>query len=117
MGGSLKALEILEREPERLRRLQENTVFFREEMARRGFQLSPGEHPIVPIVLGDEKRTEYMAAELHRHGVFVVGFSYPVVPRGQARVRVQISAAHTRADLERALGAFEEIGRDLGILG
>ena len=116
VGGSLKALEILDREPERLERLRANTRFFREAMTKRGFQIAQGEHPIVPIVLGDEKRTLYMAAELFRRGVYVVGFTYPVVPRGQARIRVQISAAHTQDDLARAICAFEEIGRQVGVI-
>lgn len=114
VAGSLKALEILEREPERLEALRENTRFFRGALEERGFRLAPGDHPIVPIVLGDERATLYMAAELFRRGIYVVGFTYPVVPRGQARIRVQVTAAHTREDLERAVAAFEEIGRAAG---
>jgi glycine C-acetyltransferase len=116
VGAALKVLEILEREPERLERLRANTRFFREDMSRRGFQIAPGEHPIVPIMLGDEKRTAAMAEELDRRGIFVTGFTYPVVPRGQARIRVQISAAHRREELERAARVFEEVGRGLGLL-
>ena len=116
VGGSLKALEIIEREPERVQRLQANTRHFRDAMTQRGFQITPGEHPIVPIVLGEEQRTLYLAAELLRHGIFVVGFTYPVVPKGQARIRVQVSAAHTREDLDRAVSAFEEIGRQVGAI-
>jgi len=114
-GGALKALEILDREPGRLARLAENTAWFRAAMAANGFQVPPGEHPIVPIVLGDEKRTVEMARELMRRGLHVVGFTYPVVPKGQARIRVQMSAAHTREDLERAVNAFAEAGRALGL--
>jgi len=116
VAGSLKALEIVEREPERLECLRENTSFFREVMTEKGFSITPGEHPIVPIMLGDEKRTVGMADELFRQGLFVVGFTYPVVPRGQARIRVQISAAHTRDDLEVATGLFEKVGREMGVL-
>jgi glycine C-acetyltransferase len=115
-GAALEVLEILAREPERLERLHSNTRFFRETMAARGFQIAPGEHPIVPILIGDEKRTVALAEELNRRGIFVVGFTYPVVPRGQARIRVQISAAHTRDDLERAAGAFADAARALGML-
>jgi glycine C-acetyltransferase len=108
VGGSLKALEIVEREPERIRCLRENTRYFRDGMAARGFRLAPGQHPIVPIVLGDEKRTHRMATALFERGIYVVGFSYPVVPKGQARIRVQVSAGHSREDLDRAMAAFEE---------
>jgi len=116
VGGALKALEIVEREPERLERLRWNTTFFREAMMRSGFHITPGEHPIVPIVLGDEKKTLELAGQLFRSGVFVVGFTYPVVPRGQARIRVQLSSEHLREDLEHALSLFSEIGEKLGVL-
>jgi glycine C-acetyltransferase len=115
-GGALKALEIVQREPERLERLRWNTRFFREAMTRSGFKIAPGEHPIVPIVLGDEKKTVELAGELFRRGVFVVGFTYPVVPRGQARIRVQLSSEHLREDLERAVSLFSEMGEKLGVL-
>jgi glycine C-acetyltransferase len=115
-AGALKALEIVDREPERIERLRANTTFFREAIAARGFRIAPGDHPIVPIVLGEEKKTVEMAAELFRQGVFVVGFTYPVVPRGQARIRVQLSAAHEREDLERAVGLFAEVGKRLGLV-
>ncbi len=108
-GGALKALEIVQREPERLENLRRNTSFFREAMTQRGFSISPGGHPIVPIVLGDEKLTVRAARELRERGVFVVGFTYPVVPKGKARIRVQISAAHIREDLETAVRLFSEV--------
>ena len=88
----------------------------RAAMTAKGFRVPAGEHPIVPIVLGDEKRTVEMARELMRRGLHVVGFTYPVVPKGQARIRVQVSAAHTPEDLERAVGAFSEAGHALGVL-
>ncbi len=113
-GGALKALEIVDREPERLQQLRENTAYFREAMTRSGFSIAPGEHPIVPIMIGDEKRTVSMARELGRRGIFVVGFTYPVVPKGQARIRVQVSAAHTRGDLEEAVRTFAEVGASGG---
>ncbi|HSR67793.1 MAG TPA: glycine C-acetyltransferase [Acidobacteriota bacterium] len=115
-AGSLKALEIVEEEPRLVRRLQENTRYFRERMTEAGFEIQPGIHPIVPIMLGDEKRTVEMAGRLNRQGIFVVGFSYPVVPKGEARIRVQISAAHSRADLDRAIETFTAVGRDLAVI-
>jgi glycine C-acetyltransferase len=105
-GAALKALDILEREPERLARLTENAAHFRREMAARRFQIAPGDHPIVPIMIGDEKATVAMARRLREEGIYVVGFTYPVVPRGQARIRVQLSAAHSREDIDRAIAAF-----------
>ncbi len=116
VGGALKAIEIVDREPERLERLRANTSFFREAMTAKGFSISQGEHPIVPILIGDEKLTVRMADDLFQRGVFVVGFTYPVVPRGQARIRVQLSAAHTREDLEHAVKRFAEAGSACGVL-
>jgi glycine C-acetyltransferase len=116
VGGSLKALEIVEREPERLERLRASTRFFREAMAGKGFSLAPGEHPITPILIGDERLTVRMAEELLGLGILAVGFTYPVVPKGQARIRVQISAAHTREDLEEAVAAFAAAGSRSGVL-
>jgi glycine C-acetyltransferase len=115
-GGALAALAIVEREPERLGRLRENTRFFREAMAAKGFRIAPGEHPIVPILIGDEQRTVAMARELFRRGLYVVGFTYPVVPRGQARIRVQLSSEHRREDLERAVETFAAVGKELGLM-
>ena len=96
--------------------LQENTRHFRKEMTNRGFQISEGVHPIVPIMLGDEKRTVHMAKEMNTRGIFVVGFSFPVVPRGEARIRVQLSAAHTKEQLDRAIRTFEEVGKLVGVI-
>ncbi len=116
LGATLKALDIIDAEPERLEKLRENTAYFRREMSERGFKVVEGEHPIVPIVLGDEKRTVEMARELNKRGLFVVGFTYPVVPLGAARIRAQVSAAHTREDLETAVNLFEEVGVKVGLL-
>ncbi len=114
---SLKVLDMLQ-SSDRLRvRLRENAAFFRGELARQGFQLVPGEHPIIPVMLGDAVLAQRMAAELLNEGVYVIGFSYPVVPQGQARIRTQMSAAHTRADLEQAVAAFAKVGRALGVIG
>ena len=117
VAASLKALELVQSSPDLRRTLQENTHYFREHMAARGFNITPGIHPIVPIMLGDERRTVEMARAVNARGIFVVGFSYPVVPRGEARIRVQISAAHTREQIDRAIAVFEEVGRHLGVIG
>ena len=97
-------------------RLAANTVWFRQAMTAAGFGLRPGEHPIVPIMLGDARLAHRMAADLFDEGIYVVGFSYPVVPRDKARIRVQVSAAHTEADLERAVAAFVKVGRAHGVI-
>lgn len=114
--GTLKVFELIQRHPELIRILKENTRYFRNEMTRRGFQIKEGIHPIVPIMLGDEKRTQQMAQEMKKRGIFVVGFSFPVVPRGEARIRVQLSAAHTMAQLDRAIQTFEEVGKLSGVI-
>jgi glycine C-acetyltransferase len=97
-------------------RLAANTRWFRQAMTAAGFGLRPGEHPIVPIMLGDARLAHRMAADLFDEGIYVVGFSYPVVPRDKARIRVQVSAAHTEADLERAVAAFVKVGRAHGVI-
>ena len=114
---SLKVLEMI-RDGDALRRqLDDNTRFFRKAMTDAGFTLLPGEHAIIPVMLGDESLASDMADRLLEKGLYVVGFSFPVVPRGQARIRTQMSAAHTRAQLEQAVAAFIEVGRELGVIG
>ncbi len=113
---SLKVLDILEETDELRRRLRENAAFFRRELGGLGYTLVPGEHPIIPVMLGEARLARDVAARLLDKGIYVIGFSFPVVPRGQARIRTQMSAAHTRADLERAVGAFAEVGRELGVI-
>lgn len=114
--GALKALALVE-EGEPLRaRLRENALFFRARLAGLGFRLIDGDHPIIPIMLGEASLAVSMADGLLDEGVYVVGFSYPVVPEGQARIRVQMSAAHTREELERALAAFAKVGARLGVI-
>jgi len=108
VGGSLKAIEIASRSGELRQRLMDNTRWFREAMQREGFDLLPGEHPIVPIMLGDAHLATAMADKLLELGVYVVGFSYPVVPMGQARIRVQLSAAHDRDDLRDPGAKFRQ---------
>ena len=107
-AGSLKAIELVQRSTELRDKLEENTTFFRAEMTRRNFDILPGEHPIVPIMLGDASLASKMADRLLELGVYVIGFSYPVVPMGKARIRVQISAAHSREDLEFEEAAIEQ---------
>ncbi len=115
VGAALKTLELLSRSTELRDRLEANTRLFRDGMARRGFQITPGEHPIVPIMLGDAVLAARMAEALLERGIYVVGFSFPVVPKGKARIRVQVSAAHTTEDLEFAMEAFSAVKEELGV--
>jgi glycine C-acetyltransferase len=112
-AASLAALELVQRSGELRARLRENTAWFRQRIVELGFDVRPGEHPIVPIMLYDARVAKEMADRLLEKGVYVVGFSFPVVPREQARIRVQISAAHTRADLDFALGAFAAVRAEM----
>ncbi len=114
-AASLKVLELLSRSGELRQRLHANTAYFRQQMARNGFSILPGEHPIVPIMLGDARVAQEMAARMLEEGIYVVGFSYPVVPQGKARIRTQISAAHSRADLDRAIESFSTIKNGMKI--
>ncbi len=112
-GASLKALEILERSTELRDRLQEHTRYFREQVVALGYEILPGEHPIIPIMLGDASLAARTADRLLEKGVYVIGFSYPVVPQGKARIRMQISAAHTREDLDFALEKLAEVRAEM----
>jgi len=114
-GASLKVLEMLASSTALRDRLAENTRFFREAMSREGFDLLPGEHPIVPVMLGVAALATRFADAMLAQGVYVVGFSFPVVPQGRARIRTQISAAHCREDLEFAVAAFARVKKDLGL--
>ncbi len=113
---SLKVLDLLEGSGELRRKLTDNAAYFRGALTALGFTLVPGEHPIVPVMLGEATLAQDMSARLLDRGIYVIGFSFPVVPRGQARIRTQMSAAHSRADLERAVDAFAEVGRELGVI-
>ncbi len=115
VGGTLRALEILSSSTALRDRLEANTLRFREGMAAAGFDLRPGVHPICPVMLYDEKLAQAMASELLAEGVYAIGFSYPVVPRGKARIRVQLSAAHSEENVDFALAAFARVGARLGI--
>ncbi len=116
VAAGLEALKIVEAGDDLRARLFENAAYWRAGLGRAGFDLLPGEHPIVPVMLGDARLSQAMAARLFELGVYVAGFFYPVVPEGKARIRTQMNAALTRADLETALAAFEQAGRDTGVL-
>jgi glycine C-acetyltransferase len=113
VGATLKALELVEQSGDLRARLWEHTRYFRSEMTARGFQIVPGEHPIVPVMIGDAALASRMADRLLEHGIYVIGFSYPVVPQGKARIRVQLSAAHTRDDVQAAVDAFTAVRAEL----
>jgi glycine C-acetyltransferase len=113
VAATIKALEILSASTELRDRLEENTKYFRAALTERGLTIKPGTHPIVPIMIGDAARSQKFAARMLEKGVYVIGFFYPVVPHGTARVRTQVSAAHSRADLEFAVNAFAETNAEL----
>ena len=114
--GALKALEIVRNTPILRETLRENTLYFRSKMSSLGFDIIPGKHPIVPIMLRDEIKTVELAKAVNKKGLFVVGFSFPVVPRGEARIRVQLSAAHTKEQLDKAISIFGETAKELGVI-
>lgn len=111
-----KVFELLKKSTALRDKLEENTRYFREELTKRGFKIKQGVHPIVPIMLHDEKLAHDFARDLLEEGIYVIGFSYPVVPRGQARIRVQISAAHEKKHLDRAIEAFAKIGKKYEVI-
>jgi glycine C-acetyltransferase len=115
-GSALAAVQVLEAHPERVRRLHEYARYFREQLTSLGFKPLPGETPIVPVILGETAKAIQMSNLLLEEGVFVTGFGYPVVPQGHARVRCQLSAAHTKDDLDFALRAFQKVGSRLGLI-
>jgi len=116
VGASLRVLELLTESTQLRDQLEENTKYFRQQMTAAGFDIPAGEHPIVPVMLYDAKLAQDFAAKMLAEGIYVVGFYYPVVPQGKARIRVQLSAAHTRAQLDKAIAAFQKVGRELGTL-
>jgi glycine C-acetyltransferase len=116
VGGTLKALELLTASTALRDKLEANTTLFREKMTAAGFNIRPGVHPICPVMLYDEKLAHRMADALLNEGIYVIGFSFPVVPRGKARIRVQISAAHTPEQIDSAVEAFTKVGKELGVL-
>jgi glycine C-acetyltransferase len=116
VGASLAVMDYLEGSTELRDKLEANTQYFRKAIMEAGFEIRKGEHPIVPIMVYDAVAAQKLAARLLELGVYVIGFFFPVVPKGQARIRVQISAGHSRADLEQAVDAFKQAGQDLGLL-
>ena len=115
-ASSIAVLDLLERDNSLQQQLHENAAYFRDKMTERGFDLKPGEHPIIPVMLGDAKLATNMADALLQRGIYVIGFSYPVVPKGQARIRTQMSAGLTREQLDHAIEAFTDVGRELGVI-
>lgn len=115
-GASIKVLEMLEASHHLIKKVHENSAYFRKKMEELGFKLVPGDHPIIPVMLGDAKLASTMSDELLKEGVYVIGFSYPVVPKGQARIRTQMSAGHTTKHLDKAIAAFETVGRKLCVI-
>jgi glycine C-acetyltransferase len=109
-------LELLSETTELRDRLEKNTSYFREKMEAAGFDIKPGEHAIVPIMLYDAVLSQKMAEKLLERGIYVIGFYYPVVPKGQARIRVQISAGHQQEHLDQAIAAFIAVGKELGVI-
>lgn len=117
VAAGIKVFELLNKSDALRARLRENTNYFRAQLIDAGFDIRPGDHPIVPIMLYEAPLAQQMAARLLEHGIYVIGFFYPVVPEGQARIRTQVSAAHTREHLDQALEAFTRVGKELGVIG
>ena len=115
-AASVKVLDLLESGSDLREQLRSNSVYFREKMSALGFDLVPGEHAIIPVMLGDAKLAKTFAEQMLAEGIYVVGFSFPVVPNGKARIRTQMSAAHTQAHIDKAVAAFEKVGRNLGVI-
>lgn len=116
VGGSIAVLDLLSETTELRDKLAENTKYFREQMTAAGFDIKPGEHPIVPVMLHDAVLSQKMSSRLLEEGIYVIGFFYPVVPKGEARIRVQVSAAHEKEHLDKAINAFTKIGKELDII-
>ena len=116
MQGSLAAIKLLKEQPDLLIKLKDNTLYFREKIKAAGFKIIEGNHPIVPIMTYDAAITQKMSQELLKRGLYVVGLWFPVVPEGQARLRIQISAAHLRTDLDQAIEILTAVGQELKII-
>ena len=116
VGASLKAIELIQKDTTIIDNLKKNTSFFREKISQLGFDIKGKSHPIVPVMIYDDKKASLIADYLLDNGIYVVGFSYPVVPKGLARIRVQISSAHTKNQIEKAVQLFEEAGKKFGVL-
>ena len=116
VGASLGVLDVLENDTSHLKKLKKNTKYFRQKISSFGFDIKPGNHPIVPVMLYDDHLAQEMSSELLKLDIYVIGFFYPVVPKGQARIRVQISASHSIEDIDKALNAFYEVGKKLKVI-
>jgi glycine C-acetyltransferase len=116
VAAGLKAIDMAEQGDDLRARLLDNASRFRSGMSKAGFSLLPGEHPIIPVMLGEAKLAQEMAAKLYDKGIYVTGFFFPVVPKGQARIRTQMSAAHSGGDIDAAIAAFTEAGKELGVI-
>ena len=116
VGSSIKVIDMLSETTDLRDKLEENTKYFRQKMTEAGFDIKKGVHPIVPVMIYDAKKSQIMADKLLEEGIYVIGFFYPVVPKEQARIRVQISAGHTMEHLDRAIAAFTKIGKELGMI-
>ena len=116
MAAGIKVFEMLAAAGDLRDKVKENTRYFREAMTKAGFDIKPGVHPIVPVMIYDAKKAQAMATELLDEGIYVTGFFYPVVPQGQARIRIQMSTAHTAEQIDRAVAAFAAVGKELGVV-
>jgi len=116
VGASIAVFDMLSQTTELRDKLETNTKYFREKMTEAGFDIKPGDHPIVPIMLYDAVVAQKFASQLLDEGIYVIGFFFPVVPKGHARIRVQLSAAHTQEHLQKAVAAFTKVGKELGVL-
>ena len=116
VSASLEVLKIINKSKHLIKKLNENTLFFRDEIKKIGLKIKDGVHPIVPIMIGDAKKAQIMSKKLLEENIYVIGFSFPVVPKNEARIRVQISAAHNKEDLNKAVQAFHKIGKELNLI-
>lgn len=116
VSASIEVLKIINKSSDLIKKINENTIYFRKEIQKVGLHIKKGVHPIVPIMIGDAKKAQKMAEMLLKENIYVIGFSFPVVPKNEARIRVQISAAHTRSDLDQAINAFEKVAKELKLI-
>lgn len=116
VGSAIKVLDLLMASDKFIKQIRDNTKQFRESMTRAGFTIAGMDHPICPVMLGDAKLASVFADEMLQRGIYVVGFSFPVVPKGKARIRVQVSAAHTPQDIDECVNAFVMVGKKLGVI-
>ena len=116
VSASIEVLKIISKSSDLIKKINENTIYFRKEIQKVGLHIKKGIHPIVPIMIGDAKKAQKMAEMLLKENIYVIGFSFPVVPKNEARIRVQISAAHTKSDLDKAVNAFAKVAKELKLI-